>query len=337
VKVGVTIPYTAQLGKPASMALVKAADELGYETVWVAEQLGWDAFSLLTHFAAATSRIKLGTAIVNVFGRTPAMLAQSAATVDALSGGRLVLGLGTSGPAVIQGWHGLPYRQSLRRMREVVDILRLLLRREPFLYHGQVFQQDEGLRIGMVPVRDRIPIYLATLTPAGMELAGELGDGWLPIFFSPRHFDTVMRPHLEAGAARAGRSLSDLAICVGQNVVVTSDREAGRDSVRPYLAMYLGGMGSRERNYYNRLFRRYGFVEEAERIQELVLAGRSDEAAEAVTDEMVDLVNIVGTAEECRERLDELEAMGVNEVTLRITLPEDDPAEMVGVLEALAP
>jgi len=335
--VGLTIPYTDDHPRQAVLSFVQAADRLGYETVWVAEAYGWDAFTVLTDIACHTERIRVATGIVNVFSRSPALLAQSAASLDHISGGRFVLGLGTSGHQVIEGWHGVPFARGVRRMRETMDVVRLVLRRDRLAYEGEVFQMGMGLRLITHPVRERIPIYLATLTPSGVALAGELADGWLPVFFSPRHYESVLRPELERGAARSGRRLDELAICVSQPVIVTDDVAAGRDAVRPHLALYLGGMGSRERNYYNQLFRRYGFEEEARRVQDLYLARRREEAMAALTTEMIDLVTIIGSVEECRRRLAALEAAGVDEVAIGVQVPGGGPAEVLQALEGLAP
>jgi F420-dependent oxidoreductase-like protein len=300
VKLGLTIPYTDDVPRESVRAFVQAADRLGYDRIWVAEAYGWDAFTVLTEMACQTERIELATGIVNVFSRSPALIAQTAASLDRISGGRFVLGLGTSGHQVVAGWHGVPFERGVRRMRETIEIVRTVLRRDRLAYEGEIFHLDMGLKLITHPVRDRVPIYLATLTPSGVALAGELADGWLPVFFSPRHFDAVLRPELEKGARRAGRLLSDLSICVSQPVVVTDDVVAGRDAVRPHLALYIGGMGSRERNYYNQLFCRYGFEAEARRIQDLYLARRREEAMAAITDEMIDLVTVNGPPDECR-------------------------------------
>jgi F420-dependent oxidoreductase-like protein len=337
VKLGLTIPYTDEVPREDTLAFIQAADRLGYDTVWIAEAYGWDAFTVLADIAAHTERIKLGTGIVNVFSRSPALIAQSAASLDSISGGRFVLGLGTSGHQVIEGWHGVPFQRGVRRLRETMEIVRLVLRRERLVYQGEVFDLDMGLRLVTHPVRDRIPIYLATLTPSGVALAGELADGWLPVYFSPRHYETVIRPRLAEGAARSGRSLVDLSICVYQSVVVTEDLDRGRDAVRPHLALYVGGMGSRERNYYNQLFRSYGFEDEARRVQDLYLGRRREEAMAALTDEMIDLVTIVGPVEECRRRLAELEAAGVAEVALGLQVPGGGRQAVLDALEALAP
>jgi F420-dependent oxidoreductase-like protein len=337
VKLGLTIPYTDDVPPEVTRTYIQTADRLGYDTIWIAEAYGWDAFTILTDIACHTERIKLGTGIVNVFSRTPALLAQSAASLDRLSGGRFVLGLGTSGHQVIEGWHGVRFDRGVRRMRETMEIVRTVLRRERLVYEGELFHLGMGLRLITHPLRDRIPIYLATLTPSGVALAGEMADGWLPVLFSPRHFDSEIRPQLEKGAARAGRSLAELSICVSQPVVVTDDLEVGRDAVRAHLALYVGGMGSRERNYYNQVFCRYGFEAEARRVQDLYLSRRREEAMAALTDEMIDLVTIIGPVAECRRRLDELERVGVQEAAIGLQVPGGGPDQVLEALEALAP
>jgi alkanesulfonate monooxygenase SsuD/methylene tetrahydromethanopterin reductase-like flavin-dependent oxidoreductase (luciferase family) len=225
----------------------------------------------------------------------------------------------------------------VRRLRETIEVVRAVLRRERLTYDGEIFHLDMGLKLITHPVRDRIPIYLATLTPAGMALAGEMADGWIPVFFSPRHWESVLRPALAVGAERAGRSLDDLSICVYQTVIVTDDVDAGRNAMRPHLALYIGGMGSREKNYYNQLFRRYGFESEARRIQELYLDRRRDEAMAALPPELIDLVTIIGPLEECRRRLGELGAVGVDEIAVSLLVPDNDPAKIMAALEGLAP
>jgi F420-dependent oxidoreductase-like protein len=337
VRLGLTVPYTDRLPREATLAFVEAADGLGYDTIWIAEAYGWDAFTVLAELACRTERIKLGTGIINVFSRTPALIAQSAASMDNISGGRFVLGLGTSGHQVVEGWHGVKFERGVRRLRETMEIVRAVLRRERLIYKGEIFQLDQGLKLITHPVRDRIPIYVATLTPAGIALAGEMADGWIPVFLSPRHWESVIRPALAAGAERAGRSLDELSVCVYQTVIVTDDLEAGRNLMRPQLALYIGGMGSRDKNYYNQLFRRYGFEDEARRIQDLYLGRRREEAMAAVTPEMIDLVTIIGPLEECRRRLAELEQVGVDEVALSLLVPDNDPAQLMGALKGLAP
>jgi F420-dependent oxidoreductase-like protein len=306
-----------------TLAFVQAADRLGYDIVWIAEAYGWDAFTVLTDIACNTERIKLGTGIVNVFSRSPALIAQSAASLDHISGGRFVLGLGTSGHQVVEGWHGVKFERGVRRLRETMDIARTVLRRDRLTYEGEIFHLDMGLKLITHPLRPDVPIYLATLTPAGMALAGEMADGWIPVFFSPRHWESVLRPQLVRGAERAGRSPAEISVCVYQTVIVTDDVQAGRDTIRPHLALYLGGMGSREKNYYNDLFR--------------YLERRRDEAMAAVTPEMIDLVTIIGPLDECRSRLAELERIGVDEVAISLLVPGNEPAMVLEALEGLAP
>ena len=336
-KLGINVPYADYLPREMVVAYVQEADKLGYDAVWVAEAYGWDAFTIATQLAVATQRIKVATGIVNVFSRSPALLAQTAASLDLISNGRFVLGLGTSGHQVIEGWHGVNFEKGVRRMRETMEIVRTVLKRERLNYEGDIFHLGGGLKLITHPIRDRIPIYLATLTPAGVALAGEMADGWLPVFFSPSHYEKAIRPGLEKGAQRAGRSLSELSICPIQPVVVTDDRKAGRDATRPHLALYIGGMGSREKNYYNQLWCSYGFEDEARRIQDLYLDRRKDEAIAAVSDEMVDLVTIIGPAGECKERLEDLARVGVDEVSVALSVPGNDPMETLAALKALAP
>ena len=336
-KLGINVPYADNLPREMVVAYVQEADRLGYDTVWVAEAYGWDAFTICTQLACSTERIKIGTGIVNVFSRSPALIAQTAGSLDLISNGRFILGLGTSGHQVIEGWHGVKFERGVRRIRETIEIVRMVLKRERLNYEGEIFKLGMGLKLITHPVREAIPIYLATLTPTGVALAGELADGWLPVFFSPAHYDAVVRPGLEKGAERAGRPLSDLSVCPIVPVVVTDDRKAGRDSSRAHLALYIGGMGSREKNYYNQLWCSYGYEEEAKRIQDLYLDRRKEEAIAAITDEMVDLTSIIGPAEECRDRLDALAKVGVNEVSVALSVPGNDPLETLAALKALAP
>lgn len=336
-RIGINVPYADSRPQSDMVAFVQAADRLGYDTVWVPEAYGWDAITILTKLACCTERIKLGTGIINVFSRSPALIGQTAASLDAISGGRFVLGLGTSGHQVVAGWHGVPFERGVKRMQEVTDIVRLVLKRERVLYEGEIFHLGMGLKLITHPVRESVPIYYATLTPAGLRATGATADGWLGVFYSPEHFPKAVRPLIEEGARRAGRSADDVVISTFQTVVVTDDVAAGRDAVRPYLNLYIGGMGSRERNYYNRLWRSYGYEAEAERIQDLYLAKRRDESLAAVTDEMVDLVAIVGPAEDCRRRLQVLADSGLDEVALSLSVPGGDQRDLLGALEALAP
>jgi len=336
-KLSLTLTNTAGFSPNALVEFAQTADRLGYETLWLAEAYSWEAFSQLGWLAGVTKRLKLGTGVVNVFSRSPALLAQSAATIDRLSAGRFVLGLGTSGPQLVQGWHGVPFEQAVQRLRETVEIVRTVLRRERLVHEGEVFKLRGGIKLVDEPVRPRVPIYLATLTPAGLRLTGEVADGWLGAFVSPAHYAESLGQDLQKGVQQRGAGAGPLETCAYHSVVVTSDRTAGRDAVRPQLALYIGAMGSRGHNFYNQLFRRYGFVEEAERIQRLYLDRERAEAARAVTDAMVDEVTIIGSAPECRERLVELGRVGFSEVALQLTVPGRGPDGMLAAVRDLAP
>jgi F420-dependent oxidoreductase-like protein len=308
-KLGLHIGYWGLWGgADEQLAAVKAAEELGYDSVWTAEAYGSDAATILAWLAAQTSKIKLGAAVFQIPGRSAAMTAMTAATIDQLSGGRMVLGLGTSGPQVSEGWHGQRFGRQLQRTREYFDVVRMALRRERVVYDGQTLQlplpdgPGKPLKLTIAPVQERIPIYLAAIGPRNTALAGEIADGWLPTFFSPEHVG-LFRPRLEEGAARAGRSLDGFDIAPGVSVHISDDLETARNFMRPALALYVGGMGSREQNFYNALVREYGFDEAAGEIQELYLAGKREEAMAAVPDALIDLVSLVGPREMVAERL----------------------------------
>jgi F420-dependent oxidoreductase-like protein len=301
-KLGLNLPYEGSLSFPEAVELAQRAEALGYESVWMPEAYGIDAISILGGLAARTERIQLGTGIVNVFSRTPALLAQTAATLDLMSGGRFILGLGTSGHQVISGWHGVPFEQPLQRMRETIAIVRQVLRRDRLIFEGQVFRLDKGLKLLAHPVRNSVPIYLATLTPGGLRLTGELADGWIPTLFSPQHMD-LFRHDLEAGARIAGRSLDSLAIAPHVPVSLDDDRARAREALKPWVALYVGGMGSKRKNFYNDLVSRYGFAEEAHELQELYLGGKQLEAIHRVPDALVDAISIAGPASYVSEQL----------------------------------
>lgn len=333
-----SIQYPELVSPQVALELVRAADRLGYDTVWVTESYGFDCMSTLGYLAAATERIKLATGVANVYSRSPALLAQSAVTIDALSGGRFVLGLGTSGKAVVEGWHGSSFEQPLQRLREAVEVIRMAVRRERLVFDGKAIRLQQGIRLLSHPVREAIPIYLASISPAGVALAGEVADGVMPVHLSIRHVGALFEEALAKGAARAGRDPADCRICAfGVPVIPTADRAGARDLERERIGLYVGGMGTRERNYYKDLFVRYGYGEEAERIQELYLGRERDAAVAAVTDEMVDEVSVIGPVDECLERLAEYARAGIDEVVMMLKLPGDDPRELLAALEALAP
>ena len=285
------------------IALGQEAERLGYDSAWAAEAWGTDAVTVLTWLAAKTSRIKLGSAIMQMPARTPANTAMTAATLDLMSGGRFLLGLGTSGPQVVEGWHGQRWGKPLTRTREYVELVRSALRRDALELHGDQYDvpyTGEGatglgkpLKLMMRPLRARIPIYLAALSPKNVRLTFEIADGWLPIFFSPSHArDAFAFPPREG---------FDIAPSV--NVVVSDDVAAARDVLRPLLALYVGGMGARDANFYNALVGRYGYEDAARTIQDLYLDGKQREAIAAVPDELIDDVALVGPRERIEERL----------------------------------
>jgi F420-dependent oxidoreductase-like protein len=319
--------------------IVMEAERLGYDSVWTAEAYGSDAATVLGWLAAVTSTIKLGSGIFQMPGRTPAMTAMTAATIDQLSGGRMLLGIGSSGPQVAEGWHGQPFARQIQRTREYVEVVRMALRRERLEFHGETLDlplpdgPGKALKLTIGPVQERIPIYLAAIGPNNTRLAGEIADGWMPIFFSPDHVQQVL-PLLEEGAARVGRSLDGFAIAPSVNVFVGDDVDRARDLVRPFIALYVGGMGSRERNFYNQLVQRYGFEEEAAAIQDLYLDGKRDEAIARVSDELVDTVALVGSREMVRDRLQAYRDAGVH--TLGVTPLAFDKAGRLEQLRLLA-
>jgi len=308
-RLGVHVGYWGLgLTSQEQLAIVQEAERLGYDSVWAAEAYGSDTATVLAWLAAGTSTIKLGSAIFQIPARSAAMTAMTAATIDQLSGGRMLLGLGASGPQVAEGWHGQRYGRMLQRTREYVAVVRMALARERVAFKGETLElplpdgPGKALKLTIAPVQERIPIYLAAIGPKNTALAGEIADGWIPTLFSPEHV-AEFRGHLEEGAARAGRSLEGFDVAPTVNVFVTDDRAAARDAMRPYLALYVGGMGSRRQNFYNRLVQRYGFEEAAVRVQDLYLDGKREEAMAALPDELIDLVSLCGPAEVVRERL----------------------------------
>ncbi|HEY9287521.1 MAG TPA: LLM class F420-dependent oxidoreductase [Candidatus Dormibacteraeota bacterium] len=301
-KLGLILPYEGGLSFVEALEVTQRAEALGFDSVWVPEAYGTDAISILGGLAAHTQRIRLGTGIVNIFSRSPALLAQTAATLDLMSKGRFILGLGTSGHQVVSGWHGLPFDRPVQRMRETVTIVRQVLRRDRLQFDGEVFKLDMGLKLLARPVRSELPIFLATLTPAGLRLTGELADGWIPTLFSPEHMD-VFRPYLEEGARASGRSLDTLEIAPYVQVVVDDDRTRAQDAVRPWVALYVGGMGSRSKNFYNEVVRRYGFEREARAIQDLYLGGKKLEAIRSVPPALIDSIAIAGPEDFVRQRM----------------------------------
>jgi F420-dependent oxidoreductase-like protein len=330
VKLGVSVGYWGLGLTPADqLDIARTAESLGYDSVWTAEAYGSDAATVLAWLAAGTSRIKLGSGIFQIPGRSAAMTAMTAATIDNLSGGRMLLGLGTSGPQVSEGLHGVRFAKQLQRTREYVAVVRKALAREKIEFQGETIElplpdgPGKALKLTIRPVQEKIPIYLAVLGPKNVALAGEIADGWLPVFFSPEHTSSLRRP-LEEGAARAGRSLEDFRICPSVNVMISDDLESARDMMRPILALYVGGMGSREQNFYKRLVEGYGFEEAAQRVQDLYLEGKKTEAMIALPDEMIDLVCVVGPRDRVKAKLRDFSEAGVDTLICWPVMPDHE-------------
>ncbi|HEV2820745.1 MAG TPA: LLM class F420-dependent oxidoreductase [Solirubrobacteraceae bacterium] len=322
-KLGVHIGYWGLgLTSQDQLEVVREAERLGYDSVWTAEAYGSDAATILGWLAGQTSKIKLGSAIFQMPGRSAAMTAMTAVTIDQLSDGRMLLGIGSSGPQVSEGWHGVRFGRQLQRTRDYVAVVRMALARERVEFHGETLKlplpdgPGKALKLTIAPVQPSIPIYLAAIGPKNTALAGEVADGWIPTLFSPEHV-SEFRPLLEEGAARSGRSLDGFAIAPTVNVFVSDDVEQARDLMRPFLALYVGGMGSREKNFYNALVRRYGFEDAAQEVQDLYLDGKKKEAAAALPDELIDLVSLCGPRDRVRERLEVFRQAGVH--TLGVT------------------
>ena len=299
---------------------LREAERLGYDSIWTAEAYGSDAVVPAAWIAAQTSRIHIGTAIMQIAGRTPAMTAMTAMTLDGLSGGRFRLGLGVSGPQVVEGWHGEPFGKPLKKTREYVDVVRAVLRREkPVEYHGEYYQipyggaDATGLGKPLKSIlhgRADMPIYIAAIGPKNVAMTAEIADGWIPIFFSPRRMP-MFREWLKEGFTRAGKSGAGFDIMPGVTVVMGDDVAACRASVKARLALYVGGMGARGKNFYNELAQRYGYEGPAKTIQDLYLSGKKAEAEAAVPDALVDEVALCGPRERIREQLAEWKDAGV--------------------------
>jgi F420-dependent oxidoreductase-like protein len=308
------------------LAKVVEAERLGYDSVWTAEAYGSDAVTPAAWIAARTERIHVGTAIMQIAGRTPAMAAMTAMTLDALSGGRFRMGLGVSGPQVVEGWHGQAFGRPLRKTREYVEVVRAILRREkPLEFRGEYYQipyagpgatgLGKPLR-SILHGRADMPIYLAAIGPKNVALAAEIADGWIPVFFSPRRM-TMFRAWLDDGFRARGGAPARFDVMPSTAVVVGDRVEACRAAVKSHLALYVGGMGARGQNFYNELARRYGYEEAAAKIQDLYLSGRKAEAEAAVPDALVDEVALCGPRELIRERLADWNAAGITTLMIR--------------------
>jgi len=312
-KLGVLIGYSGARVS-IDVPLIQEAERLGYHLAWSAEAYVSDAITPLAWLAAQTQRIGLASGIMQIHARTPANAAMTAMTLDQLSGGRFVMGLGVSGPQVVEGWHGVAYGKPLARMREYVSIVRKILAREAPLEHSGAYYEipyrgadASGLGKPLKSIlhgRKELPIYIAAIGPKNVQLAAEIADGWIPVFFSPQRY-AVFSGSVQAGFAKAGggKGHDRFAIAPYVHVALGADVQACRNQVKPELALYIGGMGAKGRNFYNDLVRRYGYEAEAERIQALYLAGRREEAIAAVPDALVDEVALCGPRERIAERL----------------------------------
>ena len=314
-RLGLSLGYAPPGMNPTQLvALAEDAERLGFDSAWASEAWGTDAVTVLAWLGARTTTLKIGAAIMQIPARTPATTAMTAMTLDLMSGGRFLLGLGVSGPQVVEGWHGKPWGKPLATTREYVEIVRTALRGEMLEHHGRHYDipytgpdatgLGKPLKIMGRPLRADVPIYLAALGPRNVELAAEIADGWLPLFLSPEHFDEVFRPWLT-------KAPTGFDIAAGVQIVPGEDVQACRDVVKQHLALYVGGMGARGENFYNALVCRYGYEREAAEVQELFLGGRQRDAAAAIPDSLVDEVALVGPRGRIAERLDAWRACGV--------------------------
>jgi F420-dependent oxidoreductase-like protein len=318
-RLGTMIGYAG--GMKEAAAQLRDLEAAGVDVVWVAEAYGVDAVSLMGYLAAITETVHIGSSILPIYTRTPTLLAMTAAGVDYLSHGRCILGLGASGPQVVEGFHGVAYDAPIGRTREIIDICRRVWRREVMEHDGRYYKlplpPEQGTGLGKPlklithPVRDRIPIYVASLGPKNVEMTAEIADGWIPILYWPEKAGDVWGESIAKGAANRPADLGPMEVVAGGALMIGEGLEHLRDAARPMVALYVGGMGARDRNFYNQLFRRYGFEREAELIQDLYLSGRKDEAAAAVPQEFLDATSLIGPESWVKERVLAYKAAGV--------------------------
>ncbi|MFC7619017.1 LLM class F420-dependent oxidoreductase [Microlunatus sp. GCM10028923] len=341
-RLGLNLGYLVGSEDPrGQLRLVRRAEELGFDTVWAAEAYGSDAVSVLAWLAGQTTTIGIGSAVLQIPGRTPTMTAMTAASLDLLTGGRFRLGLGVSGPQVSEGWHGVRFDHPLGRTREYVAIVRSALARETVSHDGDHYRlplpdgPGKPLKLTIVPPSERIPLLLAAVGPRNLELAGEIADGWLAVFHAPEHAEDQLAA-IRRGRERSGQPDRDFAVVPTVPVVVGDDPERCADVIRPYAALYVGGMGSRKQNFYNALAVRMGFADAAAEVQDLFLSGRPRDAAAAIPYEFIDQTSLVGPPGRIAERLAVLAESGVTSAAL---LPfgrtvEDKLAMITAVREA---
>jgi F420-dependent oxidoreductase-like protein len=318
------------------VGLARVAESCGLDSVWVSETWGSDAVVLAASIGAGTDRVGVGTGVLQMPARTPSATAMAAITLDHLTAGRFRLGLGVSGPVVVEGWHGVPFGSTLARTREYVEIVREVLRREAPLQHdGDVYPiprpdgSGKPLKANVVPLRTELPLYVAAMGPRNVALAAEVADGWMPFFFAPERADVFSAP-LEDGFARRGGRPDGFDVAPVVPVAIGADVAACRDRIRPLLPLYVGAYGPKGGNYYHDLMVRFGFGEAADAIQEAYLSGRRSDATAAVPDEMVDAIGLVGQVERVADRLAAFAAAG----TTTVIAKTQDPGTIRGVAEA---
>lgn len=333
-KIATPLQY-ADNPRTAAEEVVKL-EAAGLDAVWVAEAYGFDSPTVMGYLAARTERMLIGAGILNVYSRTPALIAQTGAGLDVLSEGRALLGLGASGPQVVEGWHGKPYDKPLGRTRETVELCRRIWRREVIDHHGitdMPLPAEKGGKLGKPlkflnhPQRPEIPLYIAALGPANVRMTAEIADGWLPHLFVPEKAEQVWGEALREGEAKRDPERGPLEISAGTLLAIGEDAAAVREHVRPLIALYIGGMGAKGKNFYNDVARAYGYEQAAEKVQDLYLAGKKKEAEAAVPAEFCELVSLCGPEGYVRERIEAFRAAGVT--MLNVTPVGPDPAKLI--------
>ncbi|MBV9384785.1 MAG: LLM class F420-dependent oxidoreductase [Streptosporangiaceae bacterium] len=326
-RLGMSLNYAG--GFAETVAELGDFENAGLDIVFVPEAYSYDAVSQLGYIAAKTSRLQIASGILQLYSRTPALTAMTAAGLDYVSGGRFTMGIGSSGPQVIEGWHGVPYDAPVGRSRELIEICRMVWRRERLEYHGRHYTipLEGGTGLGKPlklinhPVRERIPVVLAALGPKNVELAAELAEGWQPIFYVPEKASSVWGDALAAGRARRAPELGELDVITQAPLAIGEDVTGLRDLARPFFALYIGGMGARGRNFYNDLARRFGYEAEAAAIQDAYLAGRKDEAAALVPADLLERTSLIGPEGYVRDRLAALREAGVTTLNVAPLAP----------------
>ena len=338
-KISMQLGYSG--GFMDTVAEVRELEQAGLDTVWVAEAYGFDGVSLMGYLAAETERVEIASGILPIYTRTPALLAMTAAGVDALSGGRAMLGIGASGPQVIEGFHGVPYDAPVTRTREIIEICRKVWKKERLEFDGKKYQMPlqggtglgKPLKMITNPVREEIPITVAALGPKSVEMTAELADGWLPIFYLASKARERWGDALDAGAAKRDPKRAPLDVYAGGGVGIGEGLEPMREFGRPMAALYIGGMGARGKNFYNELFASYGYEEEAKQIQDLYLDGKKADAAAAIPQSFIDATSLIGPEGFVKERLAELKESGVN--CLNVHLVGNDRKDRIATLDKL--